>query len=731
MIAGKWTLQVSNNGIQLAKWQEVEGGRRLSRDRFLFALGIAVFQLLVNATIALDIAVARQALGFIDLTLLPGMILLITSDIYGLDSVEKLLFSVGLSIAFVMFLGLVVSQIGLAFISSSVLSTPSLLLVINSVFLVFCVFGYFFGRDGSWGRRKPVFSFSWVLLGSLPVLAILGTTFVNLNGNSGILLVVMWIVALVILVTSNRSGTNPPLVLFVVTIALLLHTSLISNYLVGFDVHRAYHVFAITQSNSGWVPSINETGPYAPRLNQMLSATVFPTVYSNILNLEGKLIFKTVYPLVFALVPVGLFQIYQRYMQRKEAILAAFFILCDITFFAEMPGLPTQMIAEFFLVLSLIVILHEKISSAAKLILLTIFGAGIIVSHYGTSYVFMLILLIGWSILYFSEKKKYAKIRSTHIILYFTMALSWYIYTSQSASFAFVLEMGQHIYTSFWTDLLDPQSRTSDVLAGFGIGEPAVSIVHWLGRGLHYLTQFFIVSGVAAILLRSKTNYRFDREYTILSALMLAFVISPLVLPSFNLLNITRMYHMSLLFLAPFSIVGGELVLTHFTELRRSDMVLIVNSVIIASLFLFESGLIYEVTGDVSYSVPLSLYRKDRASIYGRGYLTEQLDVIGAQWLSSNVILRENMTIYADGISVFCGLNSYGAVPSDYAEMLDNSTYLRNTDAYVYLRKFNTFDGRIALARQQWLNTSDISLELEALHKIYSNGGAEIFGASG
>ncbi len=709
----------------------MKGGTRLRRDKFLFALGIAVFQLLVNATIALDIPVARQVLGFVDLTLLPGIILLTISDIYGLDSVEKLLFSIGLSIAFVMFLGLVVSQIGLAVISSSVLSTPSLLLVINSVFLVFCVYGYFFIKDGLWRRRKPVFSFSWVLLGSLPVLAILGSTFVNLNGNSGILLIVMLIIALMILVTSNRSGTNPPLVLFVVTIALLLHTSLISNYLVGFDVHRAYHVFAITQSNSGWVPSINETGPYAPRLNQMLSATVLPTIYSNILNLEGILIFKTVYPLIFALVPVGLFQIYQKYMQRKEAILAAFFILCDITFFAEMPGLPTQMIAESFLVLSLVVILHEKVSAAAKLVLLTIFGAGIVVSHYGTSYVFMFILLIGWSILYFSEKKKNAKIKSTHVILYFTMVFSWYIYTSQSASFVFVLDMGQHIYASFWTDLLDPQSRTSDVLAGFGMGEPAVSIGHWLGRGLHYLTQFFIVSGVAAILLRSKTNYRFDREYTILSALMLAFVISPLVLPSFNLLNITRMYHMSLLFLAPFSIVGGDLVLTQFTELRKSHMVTIANSIIIASLFLFESGFIYEVTGDVSYSIPLSLYRKDRASIYGRGYLTEHLDVIGAEWLSSNVVLKENMTIYADGISVFCGLNSYGVLPSDYAEMLDNSTRLKNADAYVYLRKFNTFDGKIALTRQQWLNTSDISLELEALHKIYSNGGAEIFGASG
>lgn len=709
------------------------------RDWAVFVLVIAVFQFLADAAIVLDISVARQVLGFIYLTIVPGIVLIKIFDTRSLDFTEKILFSIGLSIAFVIFLGLIVNQIGLSFKLPEVLSTTFFLLTTNFAVLLLCAVCYFLKRDMQWNQKKPNFSLPWILTICLPLLSVLGTTLVNFNGNSVILLFMIGIAALVVLLNSVWAKTNWPFVLFMITLAVLLQTSLISNYIVGFDVHVGYHVFKITQNNGIWNSIINETAPIVSRTNQMLSVTIFPTIYSNILNLDGTWIFKIVYPLIFALVPVGLFRLYQKYEEKKTIFIAMILILANITFVAELPGLPTQMIGEFFLVLTFLVIFHRKIDLAKKTIFFTVFSLGIIVSHYGISYVFMLLIFITWFFLFL--RKKQSKIKSAYVILFFVLAFSWYIYTSQSASFTSLLEMSEHIYTSFWKDLFTVQSRPEKALTAIGVGEPAASIGHWLGRGLHYAVQFFIVLGIARVILKQKKYHKFDREYTVMSLFMLIFAVSPLAVPSFNLLNMTRMYHVSLLFLAPFCIIGGKWFFSLLPPLRtrlptKNYLPFILISIAVTSLFLFETGFIYEVTGDVSYSVPLSMYRMDRVTVYGYEYISESVDVFGAKWLHSNIAFDENTRIYGDQISVIKSpLTSYAFLPLDQMKVLSNVTSFNVpcTRAhacaydYVYLRNFNTFDGKIFGEAEMLWNISQINPLLEDLDKIYTNGGSEVY----
>lgn len=693
------------------------------RDWALFVLAIIFFQLLVDVTIILDVPVARQVLCFIYLSLVPGLVLLRIFGMKGLDSVEKLLFSIGLSVVFVIFLGLTVNQIGLSFGFSAILSTSTLLLATNSTVFFICVLCYFLNKNVHWDSKKLNFSLSSVLTVGFPLLAILGTTLVNFSGNSVILLLLIGIIALTVLVSSVRARTNWPLILFMISIAVLFQTSLISNYIVGYDIHATYHVFKITQGSGMWNSVITETDPITPRTNQMLSATIFPVIYSNMLNLDGTWILKTVYPLIFALVPLGLYQLYQKDVGKKVAFVAAFFILADITFVGAMPGLPTQMIAEFFLVLSLLVLFHQRLSSFKKLIFFTIFSAGMIVSHYGISYVFMFLILFAW--LFSFLKKIQPKVTITCVTLFCVMAFSWYIYTSQSASFTSLVDMGENIYRNLWTELLNPQSRTEETLRGVGMGEQAASIGHWLGRGFHYATQSFIVLGLAGAILKWKIGFKFHREYIAMSLVMLAFTLLPLMTPSFDLFHITRMYHLSLLVLAPFCIIGGNLFFSVLPKLRKSHVPPILTLIVVTSLFLFETSFIYEVTGDVSYSVPLSIHRMDRAVFYGNGYITECVDVAGAEWLHSNIVLTANTLMYADIVSINMHLTSYAVFPRDHTEILSNVTSF-NTNAYVYLRHFNTFDGKMVRRGGYVWNTSDIRSRFESLDKIYTNGGCEI-----
>ncbi len=698
------------------------------RDWATLTLAILFLQLLVDVTILLDVPVARQVSCLIYLTLVPGIVLLRIFGMHELDSVEKFLFSIGLSVAFVMFLGLVVNQLGLSLESLAVLSTPILLVVTNSAVFILCLVSYFLSSNMQLDLRKLNFSLPSVLTICFPFLAILGAILVNFNGNSVILLLLIGIIALTVLMSSTIIRTNWVLILFMISIAVLFQTSLISDYIVGYDVHPAYHVFKITQNEGIWNPMIKETDPIILRPNQMLSVTVFPTIYSNMLNMGGTWIFKIVFPLMFALVPVGLYQLYRKYLDTKVAFLAAFFILADITFSCEMPGLPTQMISEFFLVLLLIAVFHEKISSSKKMIFFTIFSAGMIVSHYGISYVFMFLAFFVWLVCFLQKKRP--KIKAAHITLFFVLAFCWYIYAAQSASFTSLVDMGHNIYANFWSDLLNPKSRQELALQAVGSGTQAVSIGHWLGRGFHYVTQFFTVLGVACIVLRHKKSYKFDREYVTMSVFMLIFAMLPLVAPSFNLLNVTRMYHISLLFLAPFCVIGGNWFFSFLPKLRKSIRPFILTLIVVTSLFLFETGFIYEITRDVSYSVPLSIYRMNRAMFYGNGYITERVDVVGAEWLHSNIVLTANTIVYADVVSVWFPLTSYALIPRDHTEILSNVTFFNVTSAYVYLRNFNTLDGRILgegyVLGHVW-NTSDVSPRFEALDKIYTNGGSEIF----
>jgi len=690
-----------------------------------FISAIINLQILVDITILLDVPVARQVLGFIYLAIVPGSLLLILFKLHNLDFVEKFVFSVGLSVVFTMFLGLMLNSVGLLF-QLAILSTPILLIAMNSAVLFLCALCSLVDKNKQHSRGKIDFSLTSVATIYLPILAVLGAILANFNGNSAILLLVLGIVALTVLIGSLRPRMNWPLFLLTITVAVLFFGSLTSSYIVGYDVHPAYHVFENTHENGIWNLGARDT--VILRTGQMLSVTIFPVIYSEILNLEGTWIFKIVYPLIFALVPVGLYQLYQKYMKKKVAFVASFVILASMAFFYELPGLPTQMIAELFLALSLIVVFHQKLSPTAKMLFFTIFGVGMIVSHYGISYIFLVLIFLSWFVSFIKKKK--SVITVTWVILFFVMAFSWYIYTSQSASFMSLVEMGENIQRSFWSDLLNPSARPDPALTAVGVGEPAISIGHWLGRGFHYTVQFFIVLGVVSLVLKRGNGYKFDHEYVVMSLTMLVFVLLPLVAPSFDLLNVTRTYHISLLLLAPFCIIGGSSFFSFYPRFRRNFLPFFLTSIIVTSLFLFETGFVYEITEDESYSIPLSKYRMNRVYSFGVGYLTESADVSSAQWLRSNIVLTANTFIYADVVSVSFVLTSYAVFPRSQTEILTNATPFDRVNAYVYLRNFNTFDGKI-LGRGYTLghvwNTSDLSSRLTAFNTIYTNGGSEIF----
>ena len=126
-----------------------------------------------------------------------------------------------------------------------------------------------------------------------------------------------------------------------------------------------------------------------------------PMIYSKLMNIQGEWIFKIIYFLFYALVPLTMYEMYKHNFGKATAFLAAFYFITFPRFFGEERR---QIIGELFLVLILFTILSSSINFKKKEPLIAIFGISLIVSHYSTFYIFMFCALFAWVAILLLEK---------------------------------------------------------------------------------------------------------------------------------------------------------------------------------------------------------------------------------------------------------------------------------------------------------------------------------------
>ncbi|HSV49570.1 MAG TPA: hypothetical protein VLH35_04575, partial [Candidatus Acidoferrales bacterium] len=322
---------------------------------------VVALQIIMYATLLLDYPLARAAIGIAYLTFIPGVIFIKLLRLDNLSTVESVVYSAGFSIAFLMLSGLIINEFGPLFGITFPLSTLPLSLFINTLILLGAA-----GTHLRRNKRKPAaetqgFSVSapMLLLVLIPILSIVGAYYVDATGNNTILLVMILAIAGIFTaaVRLERSTKIYPFAIFIIALALLMHVSLISNYILpyGGDSPVEMFVFQNTHQSAHW----NATFMFASdeaygRYNAMLSITVLPTIYSNMLGIDPTWVYKIIYPLIFALVPVALYALWQPYIGKKLGFIAAFVFVAQSTFFTEMLALNRQMIAELFFVLLLL-----------------------------------------------------------------------------------------------------------------------------------------------------------------------------------------------------------------------------------------------------------------------------------------------------------------------------------------------------------------------------------------
>lgn len=516
------------------------------------------------------------------------------------------------------------------------------------------------------------------------------------------------------------------LLIVCIALSLLLSTTFASRNLSGYDVHLEYNIFSQTVSNGFWNPQSQEV------YGSVLSVSVLPAILKIVTGMDGILIFKFVFPVIFSLVPVMLYKIYRKMLAPHAAFLGAFLFMSYPSFYYELTALARQEIAELMLVallwVSLSPILRGRMTGKTMIVFLTI---GLITSHYSLAYVYLLTLVVSVLLARISRSVNAV---CTLAILAFTalVVAAWYLLVSQGFALGNLVGLILAVANGVVKDFLSPGSRPFLILEALGITSVASGVLHLANRITQYLVLALTMLGLMALLFKKSKN---NVERTILPLMIAGFMLLSMsvLLPFFTLgLNLSRVYHIALMFISPCFVYGAEGLGLSLQKLSfvafRFKMNLprrkVLAAALLVSYFLFTSGWVWAASMDIPTSQVLDKQRmadsanlQVKAAYYGEYTLAQ--DITAAQWLK--LYGSNGRSICADFVSTYHVLNSYGGFPRQDPRLPRGCSF---EDDYIYLSDLNGVQGvgisyLLGLGFDEW-HLSSISPTLDSTNRIYS-----------
>jgi len=706
-----------------------------------FTIEISLLGLFILDTFGFNIPLFRQVVGFIFLTFIPGLLLIQILGMNRLSLDLVLLYALGFSLAVLMLVGLTINflfpVIGIS--RPFTFEYIFISLIIITSFLSIIAYNKNSYRVSYGLSVSKLLCKQYVFLLLLPILSILGASIVNIYKNNIILMLIIVIVIFVISLISLNSFISVelyPFAILMITIALLYHNSLISASILGWDIHNEYYLANLVLTNAKWnqdVPSIT---------NSMMSIVIIAPVYSEICNLNLNSIFKIIYPFFFSFLSIGLYRLFQKQTSEKIAFLACFFLISNFAFYTDLLGLARQQIGELYLALIVLTIVGLNLSKIAASISVVLFSIALVISYYGLSYLYLFSLISIFCFYYFFYYKNLSDIprfvNYKYICLICILTLAWSVYASifEVSPLNSVLKIGRLIFLTVRSDFLVPSSSGGLNLLVSSTSSP----LHDLYKYIYILSNILISIGLISSFLQ-KDNMKFNKDFLAFSYINFLFCVAGILVPHFAAaLNTSRLYQITLIFLAPFIIVGiyvlcnaTSAILMIYCDFNLADYSLKISSLFVIIFFLFNVGFIFEITMDHPTSVSLSqntIIRNgnltDIKNLYiNLAYLPIQ-NIYSVYWMKT--FCNGSYDFYSDSFHQIHVLHSYGMVSNP--QELTNKTIITGY-SYIYLGYFNTIYRMMKASfktnRYDYWNVSDLDSLKMIRNRIYSNGGSSIY----
>jgi len=753
---------------------------------FIVLAALLSFILLIGLSIlGIDIPVLRQLLGFILLTFVPGIQLLLIFRVRNINPIEYIAYALGLSLALIMFTGALIN-FTLPYVGIGIpLATTPLTVSILAITVILAILAFYRNktsglqlRIGLPARSSYIPALAFILLLSM---TILGAFMVTTFQNNVILIICLLIIALAVLVISTGKFVETalfPLVIFCFSLCILYQNTLISPYPVGTDIFVEYLYQGLVTQTGAWDYTLNNP------VNTCLSIVILAPAYAQLLNIDSIWVFKVIYPLFFSFMPVVMYRALRIQIGPEKSFLAVILFFSIPTFSLEMISLCRQQVAELFFILVILLLCERRLTTKTKIAMSAIFACSIAASHYALCFItiiyFVLAVVLiplmrskyflsfwGWitsktgglpdSIAPSEIKKLPISVLIIPAIVYFIFLFIWYSMVGSGINLEFLSGIWMtfsdaltriivRVLTGTGSLLEYARMSQADLLVKTALGMDFEQ-ASWLGklfRVLQYAVQILTVIGCLRLIIWPK-GINFRIEFLAISLISAALLIACIVIPGFSgILNATRWYHLAMITLSPFSIIGGQTIWQMVTLLLsklknnaalqstfyvNQGFYTVLTALVLVPYFLVSSGLFFEITRqetvdsiDAPYSIALSSYRLDVAGIFN------VQDGAAAKWLTGQ---QEDEPVFTDYhtrkiFSIFKSNADFADVPTD-------GIY---RPGYLYLSSWNNMLGEMSFATRgkpglrehlKLYEIHGLPVHLNNSERIYVNGGTAIY----
>ena len=732
-----------------------------------FLIAILFFQislsgLFVLNNLGIDTSILRPLIGFIYLSFVPGYLLLRILKLHKLSNIESFLYALGLSLFIDMFVGFLMNMFYpiLGITNKPLLETP-IVLTMAGVVLLLCVVSYVRDKDYNspdYIDLKDILNPRVLFLSLIPFMAIFGTYLVNYYHNNILLMTMIAIIALVVLLvgwTNIFSKKLYPYILWIITVSLIFHSILISEYNFYDEHNYKTHLIGGTllysdgedlpymATSIGYWNISQNLSNFMGVYNSVISTNLLAPIFVIVCGFSLIAVYKLLYIIFLSFVPLGSYVISNKYLNHKESFLSVCLLVSCVMFYTNIPVLRKQLVGELFLIL-IIMVLLSKNNMTNKYLLLTIFCMALPWSHYGIAFLFMGMIVFTYtfsSIIITSTVnnnipyKNLMKKFSFLLVLYIIFSISWYSFVANSSTFITIVNLSGKILHTIIYSLTPTDSRGVQIL-----NKELGSILWTVFKFLYYILIFASIVGMISFINNILKKYKIQKLVLFEDMCSLGFAIywmaillATIIIPNFSVMSPYRLFHLFLLVSGLLCILGLKSIFYIINKMVNTTInkkIMECNHVskyissFLAIFLLFNTQFIFEIAHDHPKSISIS---QKSVKEYGN---------------VEDIYFVYRRIIYTQDINRMDWVYNYGNIshivdpsnPTPKVLYLNDDTGRKlklNRNTYLMVDKFtNIF--KIYVRKESWeirkyYNLSRIQPMLLKHDRIYDNGGGQIY----
>lgn len=695
-------------------------------EKYKHKYQLIIFTILIltyDIAIIYNIPFLRIILG-IAIIFLPG-ILIMNYLFPKLGMVKKYIFSVGLSISFIIFLNLFINFLIPIIGYDKPLSELPSVLYNSTVLLIIGILIYIKKNILIYNNKQNIlldYNDIIVILTSISLIlvSILSVLLVNLfSYNKLLILLILSIPIYCYLILRYRFNLAVYIItIFSISLTLAIIDPLRGPYpLAGGDGPTELNVIYTTLRNSYWAVTIGDS----PIMATLSTGILIPVIHS-ITGIKIESIYRFLGPLLMTLVPTGLFLVNAKHFGINKSFLMSLLIIAQYSFINNI-GSRIQ-IAWFFIGLMMILFLDIDFKNGKKILIL-IFLFSMVVSYYTYSYLFTFVLVMSFIILFiYSNKYDLLNDKKFFRTLAIVSLISTFLWWSQITNI--------HFYTtlSFFQNFIASFSNIAKVEARDNLGQKALgtglqNMAEIINAIVFYLTSVLSLIGVSKILhdvYKNKMKIPFFYLAIIISNILIW--ISAVIVPAVSVnFGIDRAYYFGIPALASTIVIGASsLKLPKFNSENWLGIIIIL--LIIIGHLMISLGITYQIFGS-HHSV---LINND--GLQYDSWYTHKQEVIATNWLLSLHHNEDDFKIHGDAyLDLRFTFSDKRFRPNIFGDFFLNN---KTTEDYIFLRYQNVKNknitpGFIRKIKESYIPLANYSYLFNYKKLIYDNGGSEIY----